>query len=47
MEIVQQRLEGEANLDLVQTAPNVTYRSSPRNGETLEIDNPQKVPDAG
>jgi GTP-binding protein LepA len=47
MEIVQQRLEGEANLDLVQTAPNVTYEILTRNGETLHIHNPQKVPDAG
>jgi GTP-binding protein LepA len=47
MEIIQQRLEQEANLDLVQTAPNVTYQITTRNGETLEIHNPQDVPDAG
>jgi len=47
MEIIQQRLEGEANLDLVQTAPNVTYQILTTNGETLEIHNPQDVPDAG
>ena len=47
MEIIQQRLEQEANLDLVQTAPNVTYQILTRNGETLEIHNPQDVPDAG
>ncbi|MBI2826029.1 MAG: elongation factor 4 [Planctomycetia bacterium] len=47
MEIVQQRLEGEADLDLVQTAPNVTYEILTRNGELLRIYNPQKVPDAG
>jgi GTP-binding protein LepA len=47
MEIVQQRLEGEANLDLVQTAPNVTYEILTRTGEVLRIYNPQKVPDAG
>ncbi|HEX3997789.1 MAG TPA: translation elongation factor 4 [Pirellulales bacterium] len=47
MEIIQQRLEGEANLDLVQTAPNVTYQILTVNGETLEIHNPQDVPDAG
>lgn len=47
MEIIQQRLEGEANLDLVQTAPNVTYEILTTTGETLYIHNPQKVPDSG
>ncbi len=47
MEIIQQRLEGEADLDLVQTAPNVTYEILTTTGETLYIHNPQKVPDAG
>ncbi len=47
MEIIQQRLEGESNLDLVQTAPNVTYEILTTSGETLYIHNPQKVPDSG
>jgi len=47
MEIVQQRLEGESDMDLVQTAPNVTYEILTKNGETLRIYNPQKVPEAG
>ncbi len=47
MEIIQQRLEGEANLDLVQTAPNVTYEILTTSGETLHIHNPQKVPESG
>ena len=47
MEIIQQRLERESNLDLVQTAPNVTYEILTRKGETLHIDNPTRIPDAG
>jgi GTP-binding protein LepA len=47
MEIIQQRLEKEANLDLVQTAPNVTYEILTKMGELLRIYNPQQVPDAG
>ena len=47
MEIVQQRLEQEADIDLVQTAPNVTYEILTTSGETLEIHTPQEVPDAG
>jgi GTP-binding protein LepA len=46
-EIIQQRLERASNLELVQTAPNVTYEVLTRKGETIAIDNPQKVPDAG
>lgn len=47
MEIIQQRLEQEANLDLVQTAPNVTYEILLNSGEKLEIHKPQDVPEAG
>jgi GTP-binding protein LepA len=47
MEIVQQRLEQDADIDLVQTAPNVTYQISLNNGEELEVHTPQKVPDQG
>jgi GTP-binding protein LepA len=46
-EIIQQRLERECDIELVQTAPNVTYEILTQRGETLVIDNPQKVPDAG
>lgn len=47
MEIIQQRLEGEQNMDLIQTAPNVTYEILTRDGNTMVIDNPQDVPDPG
>lgn len=47
MEIIQQRLEGECNLDLVQTAPNVTYEILKRSGEVVMIHRPQEVPDSG
>jgi GTP-binding protein LepA len=47
MEIVQQRLEQDSDIDLVQTAPNVTYEITNVRGEVLEIHTPQKVPDQG
>ena len=47
MEIIQQRLEQESDVDLVQTAPNVTYEILTKRGETLYIHRPQEVPDAG
>ncbi len=47
MEIIQQRLEIEQDIDLIQTAPNVTYEVLLRGGEIRMIDNPQMVPDVG
>ncbi|MBM4002123.1 MAG: elongation factor 4 [Planctomycetes bacterium] len=47
MEIVQQRLEQESDVDLVQTAPNVTYEVLTREGRLMEIHRPQEVPDSG
>ena len=47
MEVVQQRLEQESDVDLVQTAPNVTYEILTKRGETLHIHRPQEVPDPG
>ncbi len=47
MEIIQQRLESEAGINLIQTAPNVTYEIQTRNGQCILIDNPQEVPNIG
>jgi len=47
MEIIQQRLEQESDIDLVQTAPNVTYEITKRNGDVVAIHRPQEVPDSG
>jgi GTP-binding protein LepA len=46
-EIIQQRLERDSDLDLVQTAPNVTYEILTRKGETIVVDSPTKIPDQG
>ncbi len=45
MEIIQERLEREFNLELLTTAPGVRYRVTKTNGEIVEIENPQKLPD--
>ena len=45
MEIIQQRLEREFDLDLVTTAPSVSYRVHLANGEMLEVENPTSLPD--
>ena len=46
-EIIQQRLERDCELDLVQTAPNVTYELLKRDGEVIQVNSPQDVPDSG
>ncbi|MCD6405095.1 MAG: elongation factor 4, partial [Planctomycetes bacterium] len=47
MEIVQERLEREMDVDLVQTAPTVTYEVKKTTGETLRIANPSSMPGSG
>lgn len=44
MEIIQERLEREFDLDLVTTAPSVSYKVYTTDGQVLEIDNPTKLP---
>ena len=44
MEIVQERLEREFDLALITTAPGVNYRVTTTSGETLEIVNPNLLP---
>ncbi|HET8991186.1 MAG TPA: translation elongation factor 4 [Acidimicrobiales bacterium] len=45
MEIIQERLEREFNLELLTSAPGVRYRVNLTEGESIWIDNPQKMPD--
>ena len=45
MEIIQERLEREFDLDLVTTAPSVSYKVVKMSGEVVEVDNPASLPD--
>ena len=47
MEIVRERLEREFDLELITTAPNVAYRVTGVDGETITVSNPSELPDAG
>ena len=44
MEIVRERLEREANLDLISTAPNVIYRVVSDDGNEIVVTNPSEFP---
>ncbi|MDE6060784.1 MAG: elongation factor 4, partial [Clostridia bacterium] len=43
-EIIEERLEREFDLDLITTAPSVSYIVTKTNGEKLTIDNPTALP---
>ncbi|WP_427310338.1 translation elongation factor 4 [Cupriavidus sp. H39] len=45
MEIVQERLEREFDMDLITTAPTVVYQVEMRDGTTVTVENPAKMPD--
>lgn len=44
MEIIEERLEREFDLDLITTAPSVSYIVTKTNGEVVVVDNPSKLP---
>lgn len=45
MEVVKERLEREFGLDLIATAPTVTYEIYLTDGKMLEIQNPNELPE--
>lgn len=45
MEIIQERLEREYDLDLVTTAPSVSYKVIKMSGKVINVDNPTNLPD--
>jgi GTP-binding protein LepA len=47
MEIIQARLEREFGIDLLTTAPSVSYRVMNSKGDILEISNPKEMPPSG
>ena len=47
MDIIQERLEREGGVEIIQTAPTVSYELKTTAGEVLEITNPADLPDAG
>ena len=44
MEIVQERLERESDVDVVQTAPTVSYEILLKDGTLKRIDSPSELP---
>ena len=45
MKIIQERLERESNVNVVQTAPTVTFQVSLRDGTVKRIESPSELPD--
>ncbi len=45
MEIVQERLERESSVNVIQTAPNVTYLVETTDGEEVRVERPAALPD--
>lgn len=45
MEIIQERIEREFNLDIITTAPSVSYKVHKTDGEELFVDNPSHLPE--
>ena len=47
MEIIQERLEREYDLDIIVTAPSVSYEVVLKNGKVIKINSPAELPNEG
>ncbi|MCT8395403.1 elongation factor 4 [Weissella soli] len=47
MDVIQERLEREFDMDLITTAPSVTYHAFTTDGQMVEVENPSELPDVG
>ncbi|GHP12695.1 elongation factor 4 1 [Lentilactobacillus fungorum] len=45
MDVVQERLEREFNLELITTAPSVTYKVAMTDGQVKDVENPSEMPE--
>lgn len=45
MEIIQERLEREFDLEIITTAPSVSYKVYKTDGSLITVDNPSRLPD--
>ena len=46
LDIIKERITREFNIDLITTAPSVVYEVLLTNGDTIDVDSPNKLPDA-
>ena len=46
MDVIKERINREFNIDLIATAPSVSYQVIKTNGEIIKVDNPTELPDA-
>jgi GTP-binding protein LepA len=47
MEIIQERLDREFNANIITTMPAVEYHVQMKDGSTLVVENPSRLPDLG
>ncbi len=45
MDVIKERIRREFNIELIATAPSVSYRVNKTNGDVIEIENPAELPD--
>ncbi len=45
MDVIEERIRREFGIDIIATSPSVIYKVDLTNGETMEIDSPNKMPD--